>query len=26
VANGLLAEPLPYDKLVASQFRHLWKG
>jgi NitT/TauT family transport system substrate-binding protein len=26
VAKGLLAEPLPYDKLVASQFRHLWKG
>ena len=26
MANGLLAEPLPYDKLVASQFRHLWKG
>src|SRR5580658_7101911 len=26
MANGLLGEPLPYDKLVASQFRHLWKG
>jgi NitT/TauT family transport system substrate-binding protein len=26
MANGLLAEPLAYDKLVASQFRHLWKG
>jgi NitT/TauT family transport system substrate-binding protein len=25
VANGLLAEPLAYDRLVASQFRHLWK-
>jgi NitT/TauT family transport system substrate-binding protein len=24
-ANGLLAEPLPYDRLVATQFRHLWK-
>ena len=26
MANGLLAEPLPYDQLVASQFRSLWKG
>jgi NitT/TauT family transport system substrate-binding protein len=26
MANGLLAEPLPYDKLVASQLRYLWKG
>jgi ABC-type nitrate/sulfonate/bicarbonate transport system substrate-binding protein len=26
LANGLLPEPLPYDRLVASQFRHLWKG
>jgi ABC-type nitrate/sulfonate/bicarbonate transport system substrate-binding protein len=25
IANGLLAEPLPYDRLVAAQFRHLWK-
>ena len=23
-ANGLIAEPLPYDRLVAVQFRHLW--
>ena len=23
-ANGLLSEPLPYDRLVASQFRDLW--
>jgi NitT/TauT family transport system substrate-binding protein len=23
-ANGLIAEPAPYDRLVASQFRHLW--
>jgi NitT/TauT family transport system substrate-binding protein len=23
-ANGLIAEPIPYDRLVASQFRHLW--
>jgi ABC-type nitrate/sulfonate/bicarbonate transport system substrate-binding protein len=26
VANGLLKEPLPYDRLVASQFRELWGG
>ena len=26
VANGLLSEPLPYDGLVASQFRDLWNG
>jgi NitT/TauT family transport system substrate-binding protein len=24
IANGLLSEPVPYDRLVASQFRHLW--
>jgi len=23
-ANGLLSEPLPYDRLVASQFQDLW--
>jgi len=23
-ANGLIAEAIPYDRLVASQFRHLW--
>jgi NitT/TauT family transport system substrate-binding protein len=26
MANGLLAEPLPYDRLVATEFRGLWKG
>lgn len=26
MANGLLNEPLPYDRLVASQFRDLWNG
>jgi ABC-type nitrate/sulfonate/bicarbonate transport system substrate-binding protein len=26
MANGLLAEPLLYDRLVASQFHHLWNG
>jgi NitT/TauT family transport system substrate-binding protein len=26
MANGLLAEPLPYDRLVATQFRNLWKA
>jgi NitT/TauT family transport system substrate-binding protein len=26
LANGLLTQPLPYDGLVASQFRQLWKG
>jgi NitT/TauT family transport system substrate-binding protein len=25
MANGLLTEPLAYDRLVASQFRDLWK-
>jgi NitT/TauT family transport system substrate-binding protein len=25
-ANGLIAEPIPYDRLVASQFRDLWTG
>jgi NitT/TauT family transport system substrate-binding protein len=25
-ANGLISAPLPYDQLVASQFRHLWNG
>jgi len=25
-ANGLISEPVPYDRLVASQFRHLWNG
>ena len=23
-ANGLIAEPVPYDRMVASQFGHLW--
>jgi hypothetical protein len=23
-ANGLITDPIPYDELVASQFRHLW--
>ncbi|MGB6537487.1 MAG: ABC transporter substrate-binding protein [Xanthobacteraceae bacterium] len=26
VANGLLADPLPYNRLVAARFAHLWKG
>jgi NitT/TauT family transport system substrate-binding protein len=26
MANGLLAEPLPYDSLVATQFKPLWKA
>ena len=26
LANGLLTQPLPYDELVASRFRQLWKG
>ena len=26
MANLLVAEPLPYDRLVASQFRNLWRG
>jgi NitT/TauT family transport system substrate-binding protein len=25
-ANGLLSEPVPYDRLVASEFRHVWSG
>ena len=25
-ANGLLKEPLPYDRLVAAQFSDFWKG
>ncbi len=25
-ASGLVAEPVPYDRLVAAQFRQLWKG
>ena len=25
LANGLLSEPIPYDGLVASRFRDLWK-
>jgi ABC-type nitrate/sulfonate/bicarbonate transport system substrate-binding protein len=25
-ANGLISEPVPYDRLVASQFSHLWNG
>lgn len=25
-ASGLIAEPVPYHQLVASQFRHLWNG
>jgi ABC-type nitrate/sulfonate/bicarbonate transport system substrate-binding protein len=25
-ASGLIAEPVPYHRLVASQFRHLWNG
>jgi hypothetical protein len=25
-ANGLISEPVPYDRLVASQFRQLWNG
>ena len=24
MANGLLAEPIAYDRLVATQFRDLW--
>ena len=23
-ANGLIADPIPYDTLVAAEFRHLW--
>ncbi|MGA2892867.1 MAG: ABC transporter substrate-binding protein [Xanthobacteraceae bacterium] len=26
LANGLLTEPIPYDRLVAVQFRRLWNG
>ena len=26
MANGLLGEPIPYDRLVASQFAGLWKA
>ncbi len=26
LANGLLAEPIAYDRLVATQFRDLWKS
>ena len=26
LANGLAAEPIPYDRLVAAQFRDLWTG
>jgi NitT/TauT family transport system substrate-binding protein len=25
-ANGLIAEPVPYDRLVASEFQALWRG
>jgi ABC-type nitrate/sulfonate/bicarbonate transport system substrate-binding protein len=25
-ANGLIAEPIAYDRLVAAQFRHLWRA
>ena len=25
-ANGLIADPIPYDELVASEFRDLWSG
>jgi NitT/TauT family transport system substrate-binding protein len=25
-ASGLIADPIPYDRLVASQFRHLWRA
>jgi NitT/TauT family transport system substrate-binding protein len=25
-ANGLITEPVPYDRLVATQFRQLWNG
>jgi ABC-type nitrate/sulfonate/bicarbonate transport system substrate-binding protein len=24
--NGLISEPVPYDRLVATQFRNLWAG
>ena len=26
MARGLIAEPVPYDRLVASQFRNLWSS
>jgi NitT/TauT family transport system substrate-binding protein len=26
MANGLLTEPIAYDRLVATQFRNLWSG
>jgi NitT/TauT family transport system substrate-binding protein len=26
IANGLLREPLPFERLVAAQFRDLWSG
>jgi ABC-type nitrate/sulfonate/bicarbonate transport system substrate-binding protein len=26
IASGLLSEPVPYDKMVATQFAHLWGG
>jgi hypothetical protein len=25
-ANGLIADPIPYDQLVAAQFRPLWSA
>jgi NitT/TauT family transport system substrate-binding protein len=25
-ANGLIVDPIPYDTLVASEFRHLWSA
>jgi hypothetical protein len=25
-ANGMLTETVPYDRLVATQFSHLWEG
>lgn len=25
-ANGLIVAPIPYDELVASEFRDLWSG
>ena len=25
-ATGMISEPVPYDRLVATQFRHLWNG
>jgi NitT/TauT family transport system substrate-binding protein len=25
-ASGLIDAPVPYERIVASQFRHLWKG